>query len=541
MKLLVIDNYDSFTYNLVHFLGELGAEPVVHRNDKITLDEIAALAPEAIVLSPGPCTPNEAGICLTLIDRFAPTTPILGVCLGHQAIGQAMGGDVIRAPQLMHGKTSRINHTGTRHVPRPQLRLRGDALPLADRQAGNPARGARSHRHDRRRPDHGRPAPDACRCTACSSTPRASPPRTATRCCRISSTSPATSTSSGPPDGHQGRPQQDRRAPGPDRRGNARRHDHHHVGRSDARARSAPSSWACGSRARRSARSPRRSRSCARRWCRSRRPSTPSTSSAPAATAPTRSTSRPPRPSSSPPPACRSPSTATARFPANPAPPTCCRRWGSRSTSRPSRSAAASREAGIGFMFAPAHHPAMKHVGPTRAELGIRTMFNLLGPQSNPAGARRYMLGVYAREWVEPVAAALLANRAVSAWVVHGHDGLDELSTTGPSLRGADQGRQPHELRGHARGRRPAARDARRPQGRRSAAQCRRACANCSTARASPYRDIVLLNAAAGVHRRRPGRHAEARRPACGAPRSTAAGPRRRSQKLVDTCATPEP
>jgi anthranilate synthase component 2 len=112
MNLLVIDNYDSFTYNLVHFLGELGAEPVVYRNDKIGLDEIEAMAPEAIVLSPGPCTPNEAGICLSLIDRFAPTTPLLGVCLGHQALGQAMGGEVVRAPELMHGKTSRINHTG---------------------------------------------------------------------------------------------------------------------------------------------------------------------------------------------------------------------------------------------------------------------------------------------------------------------------------------------------------------------------------------------------------------------------------------------
>lgn len=92
------------------------------------------------------------------------------------------------------------------------------------------------------------------------------------------------------------------------------------------------------------------------------------------------------------------------------------------------------REAGIGFMFAIAHHPAMKHVGPTRMELGTRTMFNLLGPQSNPAGARRYLLGVFDRKWVEPVAAALLANRAVSAWVVHGADGIDELSTTGPSF-----------------------------------------------------------------------------------------------------------
>ena len=112
MRLLVIDNYDSFTYNLVHFLGELGADSIVKRNDKITLQEIDSMGPEAIVLSPGPATPDTAGICLSLIDRFAPTTPILGVCLGHQAIGQAMGGEVIRAPELMHGKTSAINHTG---------------------------------------------------------------------------------------------------------------------------------------------------------------------------------------------------------------------------------------------------------------------------------------------------------------------------------------------------------------------------------------------------------------------------------------------
>jgi anthranilate synthase component 2 len=112
MRLLVIDNYDSFTYNLVHFLGELGADSKVVRNDKIGLDEIAVLAPEGIVLSPGPGTPDQAGICLAVIDRFKATTPILGVCLGHQAIGEAMGGVVLRAPSLMHGKTSKINHGG---------------------------------------------------------------------------------------------------------------------------------------------------------------------------------------------------------------------------------------------------------------------------------------------------------------------------------------------------------------------------------------------------------------------------------------------
>lgn len=111
-KTLVIDNYDSFTYNLVHFLGELSADITVRRNDKVTLEEIAAMAPEAIVLSPGPCTPTEAGVCLAVIERFKGDIPILGVCLGHQAIGQALGGEVVRAPALVHGKTSRINHTG---------------------------------------------------------------------------------------------------------------------------------------------------------------------------------------------------------------------------------------------------------------------------------------------------------------------------------------------------------------------------------------------------------------------------------------------
>jgi anthranilate synthase/aminodeoxychorismate synthase-like glutamine amidotransferase len=110
--ILVIDNYDSFTYNLVQYLGELGAEPQVVRNDQTTVPEIERLAPERIVISPGPKTPTEAGICLEVIEKLAGRTPILGVCLGHQAIGQAFGGKVIRAPELMHGKTSLISHDG---------------------------------------------------------------------------------------------------------------------------------------------------------------------------------------------------------------------------------------------------------------------------------------------------------------------------------------------------------------------------------------------------------------------------------------------
>jgi anthranilate synthase/aminodeoxychorismate synthase-like glutamine amidotransferase len=108
----VLDNYDSFTYNLVQYMGELGAEMTIRRNDELTVDEVEALNPERILLSPGPCTPQEAGISIDLIKRFAGKTPILGVCLGHQAIGAAFGGDVIRAPKLMHGKTSPVEHDG---------------------------------------------------------------------------------------------------------------------------------------------------------------------------------------------------------------------------------------------------------------------------------------------------------------------------------------------------------------------------------------------------------------------------------------------
>ena len=110
MKLLMIDNYDSFTYNLVQYLGELGAQVTTHRNDAISLDQIRDLAPDAIVLSPGPCTPDESGICLDVLDQMAGDYPMLGVCLGHQAIGQAFGGRVVRAREVMHGKTSPMHH-----------------------------------------------------------------------------------------------------------------------------------------------------------------------------------------------------------------------------------------------------------------------------------------------------------------------------------------------------------------------------------------------------------------------------------------------
>ena len=131
--LLMIDNYDSFTYNLVQYLGELGESVQVARNDELTVDEVERLAPARVVLSPGPCTPNEAGISLDLIRRLAGHVPILGVCLGHQAIGQAFGGKVVHAKTLMHGKTSLIHHTGTgvfRGLPTPYIATRYHSLAI---------------------------------------------------------------------------------------------------------------------------------------------------------------------------------------------------------------------------------------------------------------------------------------------------------------------------------------------------------------------------------------------------------------------------
>jgi anthranilate synthase component 2 len=129
--LLMIDNYDSFTYNLVQYFAELGAEVAVHRNDEISLAQIKALQPEYIVISPGPCTPNEAGISVPAIREFAGKIPILGVCLGHQSIGQAFGGRIIHAKRLMHGKTSAIHHNGTsvfRGLPNPFTATRYHSL-----------------------------------------------------------------------------------------------------------------------------------------------------------------------------------------------------------------------------------------------------------------------------------------------------------------------------------------------------------------------------------------------------------------------------
>lgn len=131
----VLDNYDSFTYNLVQYMGELGAKMIIRRNDELTVDEVEALKPARILLSPGPCTPQEAGISIPLIRHFAGKVPILGVCLGHQAIGAAFGGNVVRAPHLMHGKTSEVEHDGKKlfaGVPTPVTCTRYHSLIVAE-------------------------------------------------------------------------------------------------------------------------------------------------------------------------------------------------------------------------------------------------------------------------------------------------------------------------------------------------------------------------------------------------------------------------
>ena len=131
MRVLMIDNYESFTYNIVQYLQELGAEVLVHRNDQISLEEIETLNPDRLMISPGPCTPNEAGISIAAIKHFAGKLPILGVCLGHQSIGQAFGGQVVRARQVMHGKTSPIYHSGQgvfRDLPSPYTATRYHSL-----------------------------------------------------------------------------------------------------------------------------------------------------------------------------------------------------------------------------------------------------------------------------------------------------------------------------------------------------------------------------------------------------------------------------
>jgi anthranilate synthase/phosphoribosyltransferase len=458
--ILLIDNYDSFTYNLAQYLGELGAEVRVARNDAITLDEIAALAPTHIVISPGPGTPDDAGISLALVERFAPSLPILGVCLGHQTIGQAFGGRVVRAGRLMHGKVSPVFHDGQGifgGLPSPLTATRYHSLvvaePLPDclevsartpegemmglRHRQYPAVGVQFHpesiltQHghqllknfleaDRRRP-----------------TPRVGQVPTADHEIR----SPSTVYCSPSSNNTGGKTMSIKEAI-------AKVMERQDLTEVEAEAamtqimegQATPAQIGAFLTAlRMKGESVAEIAGCARAMRRSAVPVHPSRAGFVVDTCGTGGDGS----------GTFNISTTAAFVVAGAGQPVA--KHGNRSVSSrcgsadvlealgvnleltPDQVAACVDEVGIGFLFALRLHPAMKHAIGPRRELGVRTIFNLLGPLTNPAGAPAQVMGVYDPAWTEPLAQVLGVLGSQAAFVVHGADGLDELSTTGPN------------------------------------------------------------------------------------------------------------
>jgi anthranilate synthase/phosphoribosyltransferase len=458
--ILLIDNYDSFTYNLAQYLGELGAEVRVARNDAITLDEIAALAPTHIVISPGPGTPDDAGISLALVERFAPSLPILGVCLGHQTIGQAFGGRVVRAGRLMHGKVSPVFHDGQGifgGLPSPLTATRYHSLvvaePLPDclevsartpegemmglRHRQYPAVGVQFHpesiltQHghqllknfleaDRRRP-----------------TPRVGQVPTADHEIR----SPSTVYCSPSINNTGGKTMSIKEAI-------AKVMERQDLTEVEAEAamtqimegQATPAQIGAFLTAlRMKGESVAEIAGCARAMRRSAVPVHPSRAGFVVDTCGTGGDGS----------GTFNISTTAAFVVAGAGQPVA--KHGNRSVSSrcgsadvlealgvnleltPDQVAACVDEVGIGFLFALRLHPAMKHAIGPRRELGVRTIFNLLGPLTNPAGAPAQVMGVYDPAWTEPLAQVLGVLGSQAAFVVHGADGLDELSTTGPN------------------------------------------------------------------------------------------------------------
>lgn len=448
--ILLIDNYDSFTYNLAQYLGELGYQVEVRRNDAITLDEIAAMHPNQIVISPGPGTPDDAGISLDLIERFYQEIPILGVCLGHQAIGQAFGGKVVRAHQIMHGKISPIEHnqqgifqnlpsplTATRYhslivqEPLPdclEITARGkDAEVMALRHKEYPVVGMQFHPesilteygHEMLRNflqveagDFGpaKPAPEPETQTETRPAPVIIfPIKTA-----INKVMNGDSLNIEESEEVMSQIMAGEATPA-------------QIGAylTALRMKGETVEEITGSaRAMRSLAAPVR----------------PNT--APADLVDTCGTGGDSA-------GTFNISTTAAFVVAGTGQKVA--KHGNRSVSSksgsadvlaalgvnldltPQQVAQAIDEIGIGFLFAPKLHPAMKHAIGPRRELGVRTIFNVLGPLTNPAGARAQIIGVYDERLTEPLAQVLGELGSRGAFVVHGHGGLDELTTTGPN------------------------------------------------------------------------------------------------------------
>jgi anthranilate synthase/phosphoribosyltransferase len=449
--ILLIDNYDSFTYNLAQYLGELGAEVRVVRNDAITLDEVAALAPTHIVISPGPGTPDDAGISLALVERFAPSLPILGVCLGHQTIGQAFGGRVVRAGRLMHGKVSPVLHDGQGifgGLPSPLTATRYHSLvvaePLPDclevsartpegemmglRHRQYPSVGVQFH-PESILTEHGHQLlknfleADRRRPTADSEIRSLS-----TVYCL-----PSTQTG--------GNPMSIKEAI-------AKVMERQDLTEVEAEAamtqimegQATPAQIGAFLTAlRMKGESVAEIAGCARAMRRSAVPVHPSRAESVVDTCGTGGDGS----------GTFNISTTAAFVVAGAGQPVA--KHGNRSVSSrcgsadvlealgvnleltPDQVAACVDEVSIGFLFAVKLHPAMKHAIGPRRELGVRTIFNLLGPLTNPAGAPAQVMGVYDPAWTEPLAQVLGALGSQAAFVVHGADGLDELSTTGPN------------------------------------------------------------------------------------------------------------
>jgi anthranilate synthase/phosphoribosyltransferase len=506
--LLIIDNYDSFTYNLAQSLGELGAEVHVARNDAISLDDISRLAPSQIVVSPGPGTPQQAGISVDVIRNFAPTTPILGVCLGHQAIGYAFGGEVVRAERVMHGKVSPIQHDGRgifRGLPSPIAATRYHSLilkePLPDcleigartlegevmalRHRTHPTVGVQFH-PESFLTEHGRHLLRRFLEDNFSGAQSAAAP--AERVARGGAADIQTAI-----------------AVLLDRRDLTEEEAESAMTQIMSGQATSAQIGAFLTALRMKGETVSEITGCARAMRHSSVRVHPRRTDTLVDTCGTGGDGA----------GTFNISTAAAFVVAGAGQPVA--KHGNRSVSSrcgsadvmealgvqldlpPEQVAACIDEVGIGFLFAPLMHPAMKHAIGPRRELGMRTIFNVLGPLTNPAGATAQVLGVYDPGLAETLAGVLATLGSMAAFVVHGDGGLDELTTSGPNRVSAlCAGRvktytlDPAEL-GFARAD-PA--QLRGGDARENAAMIR---ATLSGALTGAVRDVVVLNAAAGL------------------------------------------
>ncbi len=416
--LLMLDNYDSFTYNLVHLFQELGAEVAVYRNDAITVEEAEALAPSHLVISPGPGRPADAGVSVEVIRRLGPSVPTLGVCLGHQAIVEAFGGEVGQARALLHGKSSPVEHDGRGvFAGLPEPLEAGRYHSLAATRVPDEARGHGAHL---RRRGHGRPAPRTA------DRGRPVPPRKRA---------------------HSARPTAGQELSLVIQAALADLLDGRHLSRDRAREVMSEIMGGEATQAqiggflvalRLKGETADEIAGCAEAMrehvlpVRPQRDDLVDTAGTGGDGASTINIS-----------------TAAAIVAASAGAGVA--KHGNRAVSSasgsadvlealgfsleqpPERIAQSIDELGFGFMFAPTHHPAMRHAAPVRRELAARTVFNVLGPLTNPAGARAQVIGVYAKPLVRTIADVLLQLGARRAFVVHGAYGIDELSPAGPN------------------------------------------------------------------------------------------------------------